>query len=107
MSEAQQRRRRAKARRRKREPDDVEPEARAPKEAPVGPTRHERLFVEGLRHHRRMAAGATLTIVGLALVGTQSTEAGAIVVLLGLLTLMYAIHRYGRLGSAEERARKA
>lgn len=117
MSEAKERRRRAKARRR--QPREEEPPEPAPaaetddgdddEEAAVsaGPTRQERLFVEGLQHHRRMAAGATLTIVGLALVGTRSTEAGSIVVLLGLLGLMYAIHRYGRLGTAEERARKA
>lgn len=54
-----------------------------------------------------MALGATSTAVGLAVVGTQSTEAGSILVLLGLLSLMYAIHRYGRLGTAEERAQDA
>lgn len=116
MSEAEERRRRAKARRRQRREDEApedpsteegESEEDDDEAAPTGPTRQERLFVEGLQHHRRMAAGATLTIVGLALVGTRSTEAGSIVVLLGLLGLMYAIHRYGRLGTAEERARKA
>ncbi len=116
MSEAEERRRRAKARRRQRREDEApedpsteegESEEDDDEAVPTGPTRQERLFVEGLQHHRRMAAGATLTIVGLALVGTRSTEAGSIVVLVGLLGLMYAIHRYGRLGTAEERARKA
>jgi len=110
VSDADQRRRRAKARRRARaEEEAADDPVRDDEdvEVPSGPTPQERLFVEGLQHHRRMAAGGTLTIVGLALVGTRSTEAGAVVVLLGLLGLMYAIHRYGRLGTAEERVRKA
>jgi len=59
-----------------------------------------------MRHHRGLALGATLAIVGIGLVGTQPTTAGgqsgvgAYVVLAGLLTLFYQIHRYGRLGQA-------
>jgi hypothetical protein len=46
--------------------------------------------------------GATLTVIGLALVGTHASEAGAVIVLGGLLLLFYRIHRYGRLGAAGE-----
>lgn len=61
-------------------------------------------------HHRGIALGATLAVVGLGLVGTHpramgadgpaQSDVGALVVLAGLLLLFYRIHRYGRLGQA-------
>ena len=51
------------------------------------------------RDRERFAArAATLTLGGLALVGTGSADLGAVVTLLGLGTLFFAVHRYGRLG---------
>jgi hypothetical protein len=47
---------------------------------------------------RGAALAATVTIVGLALVGTGPTNLGAFVTLAGLAGLMFAIHTYGRLG---------
>jgi hypothetical protein len=61
---------------------------------------------------RWMALGASVCILGLALVGVRATasapisvagfdvasELGALVVLAGLIVLMACIHRYGRLG---------
>lgn len=37
-------------------------------------------------------------MVGLSMVGIGPTDAGAIVVLVGLIGLMYSVHKYGRLG---------
>jgi len=65
-----------------------------------------------LPHHRWLALGATTSIIGLVLVGVRPehepivvsqvavlSDFSAAVVLIGLLTLVYSIHRYGRLGA--------
>lgn len=91
------RRRRAKARRKK----STSPEDQ-PSEGLDQPSLREHLdgvAIAALPHQRRLALGGSMTIVGLALVGSTGTDIGAIVVIAGLLTLMYAIHRYGRLGA--------
>lgn len=54
-----------------------------------------------LRAGRRLALGASITIVGLALVGIRESDPGALAVLVGLSLLGYAIHSYGRLGPEE------
>jgi hypothetical protein len=51
-----------------------------------------------MHHQRRLAFGATLTIVGLAIVGTGESDIGGAVSLLGWLSLFFAIHTFGRLG---------
>ena len=60
-----------------------------------------------LQHHRTLALGATICIVGLALVGIgpDLADVGAFVVLGGLATLTFQIHRYGRLGRERSRRR--
>jgi hypothetical protein len=63
----------------------------------------EREAARLMPHHRGLALGATLTIVGLGFVGTHASEVGAFVVLAGLLLLFFQIHRYGRLGPAGTR----
>lgn len=50
---------------------------------------------------RALVAGGALVPFGLALVGTGPSEAGAFVSLGALLTLIYGIHAYGRLGPDE------
>lgn len=52
-----------------------------------------------LEHQRYLGLGATVAIVGLALVGTHQSKAGALVVVVGLLVLMGSVHRFGRLGT--------
>jgi hypothetical protein len=47
---------------------------------------------------RALAAGATLGIGGLALVGIGPSDAGIALTLAGLLLLIYGIHTFGRLG---------
>jgi hypothetical protein len=47
---------------------------------------------------RRLALAASITIVGLGLVGVGESEVGAALVLVGLLFFAFAIHTYGRLG---------
>jgi hypothetical protein len=54
---------------------------------------------------RAIAATATTSILGLALVGTGDSLLGTVLSLGGLGALMFAIHRYGRLG-AESPARE-
>ena len=49
-------------------------------------------------NERLAGIAATITIAGLFLVGRGASEAGAWVTLAGLASLMFAIHRYGRLG---------
>ena len=51
-----------------------------------------------MKHQRRLAFGATLTIVGLAIVGTGESDLGGAVSLFGWLSLFFAIHTFGRLG---------
>ncbi len=55
----------------------------------------------GQRRERLAALGATLAALGLADVGTGSSLGGALTTLAGLVLMMFAIHKYGRLG--EER----
>ena len=50
------------------------------------------------RRERAAALAATVTVAGLGLVGTGASDAGALLTLLGLTSLMLAVHRYGRLG---------
>jgi hypothetical protein len=47
---------------------------------------------------RALGAGVSLAILGLALVGVGPSDAGMAVTLAGLLTLIYGIHTFGRLG---------
>ncbi len=47
---------------------------------------------------RALAAGGTLSLVGLMLVGMGPSDAGMVVCLLGLVILIYGIHTFGRLG---------
>jgi hypothetical protein len=59
-----------------------------------------------LQHQRRLAASATVTVIGLGLVGVSGDSLlGAGVVLAGLLGLMVSIHRFGRLGADGGRPR--
>lgn len=98
--------------------EDPAPEG-APEDGSADPASLEAAGL--MSHHRGIALGATLAIVGLGLVGTHPRELGAdgpaqsdlgaLVVLAGLLVLFYRIHRYGRLGQAgsapPKRRRKA
>ena len=52
-----------------------------------------------LRHQRVLGLGATISILGLAMVGTHDSKSGSMVVIIGLLILMWGVHRFGRLGS--------
>lgn len=65
------------------------------------PQQLSRWYALRMNHHRFLALGATLAVVGLGLVGSHETDVGALVTLAGLGTLVLSIHRYGRLG--EER----
>lgn len=47
---------------------------------------------------RRLAVTGTVTIVGLAMVGTGASDVGAVVALIGALSLFWSVHLYGRLG---------
>jgi hypothetical protein len=58
---------------------------------------------EVLRHQRLVGLGATIAIVGLALVGTHDSKVGSSVVIVGLLLLMWSVHRFGRLGTERVR----
>jgi hypothetical protein len=50
---------------------------------------------------RALLAGSSLLLVGLAMVGVDSSTEGAALTLLGILILIYGIHRFGRLGPDE------
>jgi hypothetical protein len=50
------------------------------------------------KRERLGAAGATVVILGLALVGSNESLLGAIATLVGMTVLMFAVHTYGRLG---------
>ncbi|MEQ9323266.1 MAG: hypothetical protein RIF41_29145 [Polyangiaceae bacterium] len=98
---------------------DASNRKRGSEDAKADPGAREAASLMG--HHRGIALGATLAIVGLGLVGTHprqlgaqgpaQSDVGAFVVLAGLLVLFYRIHRYGRLGPAgvarPKRPRKA
>ena len=47
---------------------------------------------------RWLKIGAVLLLLGLALVGTDASDAGIVVTLAGLLATIVGIHRFGRLG---------
>jgi hypothetical protein len=49
-------------------------------------------------HRRRLALAASVTVVGVAMVGIHDSDVGSAIVLVGLLALLWAIHTYGRLG---------
>jgi hypothetical protein len=53
------------------------------------------------RPRRALSAGSALLLVGLAMVGVDSSSEGAVVTLIGLLILIYGIHSFGRLGPDE------
>lgn len=48
--------------------------------------------------HRIILAGALMAAVGLALVGTEPSEAGRVLWIAGILALAFGIHRLGRSG---------
>ena len=50
-------------------------------------------------NERIVAGTATVTVLGLALVGTGSEDLGAFLALVGLTGLLFSVHRYGRLGA--------
>lgn len=50
---------------------------------------------------RALVSGSALLLVGLAMVGVDSSDVGAGVTLIGLLILLYGIHSFGRLGPDE------
>ncbi|MBM4376903.1 MAG: hypothetical protein FJ095_17615 [Deltaproteobacteria bacterium] len=55
---------------------------------------------DAARSRERLAlATALVTALGLAMVGSGPTDLGALVTLAGLSGLMFAVHRYGRLGA--------
>lgn len=47
---------------------------------------------------RALTTGATLSVIGLMLVGIGPSDAGTAISLGGLIALIYGIHTYGRLG---------
>jgi fatty acid desaturase len=53
------------------------------------------------RQQRWIAISASVAIVGLAVVGTGAGNFGAPIVIVGLLSLMWGVHRFGRLGSEQ------
>ena len=70
-------------------------------DSPSPSTGAERLQAEAAKElgsERKLAWGATLSIVGLGIVGTRASEPGGALSLVGWLLLFWAIHRYGRLG---------
>jgi hypothetical protein len=56
---------------------------------------------ETARPRRALISGSALLLLGLAIVGVDSSEVGAGVTLIGLLILIYGIHSFGRLGPDE------
>lgn len=53
------------------------------------------------RARRALISGSALLLLGLAMVGVDTTDVGAAITLLGLLILIFGIHSYGRLGPDE------
>lgn len=51
-----------------------------------------------VRRERLALVAATTAMIGLSIVGIAPSDAGAIVTLVGLVGLMYSVHKYGRLG---------
>jgi hypothetical protein len=47
---------------------------------------------------RAFAIGAASTLVGIALVGVDSSDVGMVLCVAGVLAMIYAIHTFGRLG---------
>ena len=71
------------------------PDTAAPKATP------RKVSGEAARPRKALVSGSALLLVGLAMVGVDSSDAGAVVTLLGLLLLIYGIHSFGRLGPDE------
>jgi hypothetical protein len=81
-------------------------ERRAAKSAPGAAPPKARLLrdtKETARPRRALISGSALLLLGLAMVGVDSSEVGAGVTLIGLLILIYGIHSFGRLGPDEPR----
>jgi len=55
------------------------------------------------RARRSLISGSVLLLLGLGMVGIDTTDVGAGVTLLGLLILIFGIHSFGRLGPEEPR----
>ena len=47
---------------------------------------------------RTLAAGAAAALAGIALVGIDSSDAGVVLCVVGVLAMIYGIHTFGRLG---------
>ncbi len=90
-------RRKRKKRRKRRKQASRTTEAEAALELISNHTRENAMTV--LRHQRYLGLGATIAIVGLAMVGTHASKAGSLVVIVGLLLLIGSVHRFGRLGT--------
>jgi hypothetical protein len=74
---------------------------RRPREAdrPAAVRVRARRELGGWRHPQRwLATAATVLLVGLGLVGLGPSALGTALSLLGAVTMLYAIHRFGRLG---------
>jgi len=84
------RQRRKPARSRRERPDDT------PKPKP--PARTPSAGELPLAQSRQLALGATTTAVGIAVVAMADSDIGAVVIVVGLPLLAWAIHRFGRLG---------
>jgi hypothetical protein len=50
------------------------------------------------RPRQALAGGAATLLIGLALVGIEASDVGMVLSLLGLVTLIYGVHAFGRLG---------
>ena len=95
---------RHRSRRRRRRPADESRAARLARgalrsegsEALPAPARRE--LVDWRHPQRWLAASATVLLVGLGLVGLGPSALGTALSLLGAVAMLYAIHKYGRLG---------
>jgi hypothetical protein len=59
-----------------------------------------RVFAPGPR--RVIALGAALAALGLALLATGPSDAGTLILLFALISLLYGVHSFGRLGPEGE-----
>jgi len=71
---------------------------RATKAARRPPTQEER---SARRSRRALTFGSALLLLGLAMVGVDSSNEGAVITLIGILIMIYGIHTFGRLGPDE------
>ena len=86
-----------KPRRRRRAERVEEEEAPPAKKRPTEPL--PQLEERGPR--QSLLLGGALLLVGLAIVGTDSGGMGSVVALVGLASIIYGIHAFGRLGSED------